>query len=77
MSPSKKFGCLSAELEDQQEPVEKESPSRANNPLQGEGNYPSRAKLPTNAMRQARREVGADLSNLVLQSALSKWKINH
>jgi hypothetical protein len=57
-------------------PVEKESPSQSEQSIAGRGEYSSRAKLPANPMRQARR-IGADLSNLVLQGALNKMEKIH
>jgi hypothetical protein len=54
---------------EQQQAVVKESPSRANNPLHGEGEFPLLGKMPTRALC-----AWADLSNLVLQARLSKWK---
>jgi hypothetical protein len=57
------------------EPVEKERPSRANNPLQGEEKISSWAKLPTITHASRKRMwFWTDLSNLVLQARRANGK---
>jgi hypothetical protein len=45
--------------------------------LQGEGKYPSRAKIARQPYASNTQGIGADLSKLVLQSALSKMEKIH
>jgi hypothetical protein len=59
------------------EPVEKEIPSRANNPLHGEENFFSWAKLPTITHALESDVFWTDLSNFVLQARRANGKDFH
>jgi hypothetical protein len=61
-------------LGEQQQAVVKGSPSRANNPLQDEGEFPLLGILPTKTPRANAPTFWVDLSNLVLQARESRWK---